>query len=58
MVAYFDNSKALSRNNTMWNLPESWFKLNFDGSTTMGSSIVGGVLRNSTRKMVMTYLGN
>ena len=59
MVAQFDSSKYFSKKNTMWNLPpKTWFKLNFGGSTMMGSTTARGVLCNSIGKMVMNYFGN
>ena len=38
--------------------PESWIKLNFDGSAMMGSIAAGGILENNMGMLVVAYLGN
>lgn len=59
IMAQFDNSKVLARNKTTWLPPHpSWFKLKLDNSAMMGSTTIGGILRNSTKNMVVTYAGN
>lgn len=54
-----DNSKQLARIRMRWSPPkESWVKLNFDGTARREGSAVGGMVRDSSGRMLLAYVGN